>query len=67
MARRGRHAYYSPKSLYPVTINLTDEARELLDLVVARERASRADVIEQLLRNHYKSVSFKELQGDVSA
>jgi len=54
----GPFSYYRPKDKRPVTLNITTQARELLDTLCNGHRVSRADVVERLLREHSANIVF---------
>lgn len=54
----GRKAYYRPKSSRPTSVALTDHAAGLLARASAEHRASRSDVVENLLRRFWRRVRF---------
>ena len=56
----GPASYYRPKDSRPITLNLTAEGRRLLDDIAERTGASRADVVENLLRRFGQQVEFEE-------
>lgn len=58
--RSGPRSYYRPKAPHPVTLTLTTEGRKLLDEIAQRTGASRADVVERLLRGWGSVVTFDE-------
>ncbi len=56
----GPASFYRPKDHKPVTLTLTAEGKRILLDVAARVGASRADVVEQLLRRFGGEVCFPE-------
>lgn len=60
MSRPGPTSFYRPKNPKPVTVNLTTEGLHLLNATALRTKASRADVVEQLLRRFSENVDFTE-------
>jgi hypothetical protein len=57
---RGPAAFYRPKDAKPVTLTLTTFGKHLLAETAAQVGASRADVVEQLLRRFSGSVTFED-------
>ena len=56
----GPASHFRPKDPRPVTLNLTTEARNVLDGICERQQASRGDVFEFLLRHYGHLVDFSE-------
>lgn len=63
-AMTGPKSYYRPKDGRPVTMNLTREGRNMLGAITRRVKASRADVVEQLVRRFGDRVRFPPPEGE---
>jgi hypothetical protein len=56
--RTGPPTFFSPKDPKPVTLNLTSHGKKRLDEISTLTGASRADVVEWLIRTYGHAVTF---------
>lgn len=67
MSQPGPKSHYGPKEQPPVSILLTADAKAKLSEVVERTQASRADILEQLIRRFARYVRFRGRAGETEA
>lgn len=59
MSDSGRPAYYRPK-IRTIQIGLTRRASDSLEAAVRRNKKSRSDIVDHLLRHFHREIKFTD-------